>query len=283
MFWISLAVLLRITSNSLLNVGQKKLSLAYSPFFTNFNTYFILFLVCVPLFLLVYLKSFTFEMFVWSFVGGFFGALGNVFLISALRYGELSVLGPVNSYKPIVALMVGIFLIGEIPGLVSLFGMLVVIAGSYIVFDTVKEGFSPALLKRKDIQFRIFALVFSAIEAVFIKKIILLSDIYCSFLLWVIFGCIFSFFILKASKTKKARICNLKMFLPLSLCVFIMQFSTNFVFSKISVGAALSLFQLSNILNVFLGYKIFNEKHLLKKLIGSIIMVIGAIMIICYN
>ncbi len=59
-----------------------------------------------------------------------------------------------------------------------------------------------------------------------------------------------------------------------------MQFSTNFVFEKISVAAALSMFQLSSVLNVFLGWKLFNEKHLLKKLIASIIMVIGTIIII---
>ena len=59
-----------------------------------------------------------------------------------------------------------------------------------------------------------------------------------------------------------------------------MQFSTNFVFEKIPVAPALSVFQLSNIVNVFLGWKLFNEKHLLKKLTGSIIMVIGAIIII---
>lgn len=282
MFWTSLAVLSRITFNSVLNTEQKRLSSFYPSPYTNFSTYFILFILAIPLFFVFYFKTFTLEMFFWALTGGFFGALGNVFLISALKYGELSVLGPVNSYKAVVGLAVGAVLIKEIPNIVSLLGVVIIIVGSYVIFDTTKEGFSYELLKRKDIQFRVYALIFSAIEAVFIKKVIILSDAFCSFLLWIIFGCIFSFFILKTT-VKNARITSLKPFMPLSIYVFIMQLSTNFVFVKIPVGAALSLFQLSNILNVFLGYKIFNEAHVLKKLAGSIIMVMGAVMIICFG
>ena len=59
-----------------------------------------------------------------------------------------------------------------------------------------------------------------------------------------------------------------------------MQYSTNFVFSKMNVSYALALFQLSTILSVFLGVNIFNEEGLKRKLLGSLIMVIGAAFII---
>ena len=47
-----------------------------------------------------------------------------------------------------------------------------------------------------------------------------------------------------------------------------------------NVGYALALFQLSSLASVIFGYKIFKEKNILKKLTGSIIMVIGAIAVI---
>ena len=279
MFTTSLAVILRIISNSFLNTKQKKLSIYYSSLNVNFKTYFLLTVFALPLFFLLYFKSLNAEIFIWAATGGIFGALGNAFLISALKNGELSILGPVNSYKAIVGLVFGVFIIKELPGTESIIGIILIIFGSYFVFDTTKEVFSFALFKRKDIQHRFYALIFTGLEAVFIKKVIMLSDVFCSFLLWVIFGCVFSFLLLKVGR-KKVDICSLKPFAGLSVLVLVMQLTTNYAFIKLPVASALSLFQLSNILNVFLGYKIFNEKHLLKKLTGSIIMIIGSIIIL---
>lgn len=283
MLSVFFAIFLRITSNSVLNTLQKNLSKTYSPLNTNFKTYFILSLFCAPLFFIFYPQIST-ETIIWAFIGGFFGALGNAFLIAALKCGELSVLGPINSYKAVIGLIFGMVLIGEIPGYAAIFGIILILFGTYFIFDTAKEGFNLSLFKRKDIIYRFSALIFTAIEAVFIKKVIILTDIACSFLLWVIFGFVFSFIILKINRTKafeeNGLKDNIRPFVLLAFLVFIMQFSTNFVFEKIPVAPALSVFQLSNIVNVFLGWKLFNEKHLLKKLTGSIIMVIGAIIII---
>lgn len=283
MFSVIFAIFLRIFSNSALNTLQKELSKTFSPLNTNFKTYFILSLFCIPLFF-IYYPQISSEAIILAFAGGFFGALGNVFLISALKYGELSVLGPINSYKAIAGLIFGIILIGEIPDITAVIGIVLIISGSYFIFDAANEGFGPSLFRRKDIIYRFLALIFTAIEAVFIKKVIILTDITCSFLLWVIFGFIFSFIILKINRKKafctRSLKIELKPFILPACFVFIMQFSTNFVFEKIPVAAALSVFQLSNILNVFIGWKLFNEKHLLKKLIGSIIMVTGAVIIL---
>lgn len=251
MFTTSLAVILRIISNSFLNTKQKKLSIYYSSLNVNFKTYFLLTVFALPLFFLLYFKSLNAEIFIWAATGGIFGALGNAFLISALKNGELSILGPVNSYKAIVGLVFGVFIIKELPGTESIIGIILIIFGSYFVFDTTKEGFSFALFKRKDIQHRFYALIFTGLEAVFIKKVIMLSDVFCSFLLWVIFGCVFSFLLLKVGR-KKVDICSLKPFAGLSVLVLVMQLTTNYAFIKLPVASALSLFQLSNILNVFL-------------------------------
>jgi valyl-tRNA synthetase len=48
-------------------------------------------------------------------LGGLVGALGNAFLVKAIQNGELSVLGPINSYKSVVGVVVAVFLLGEVP------------------------------------------------------------------------------------------------------------------------------------------------------------------------
>lgn len=284
LLFLVLAITLRITSNSFLNAFQKDLSKTNHPLNTNFKTYLLLFVFCLPLLAIFYFKTLTFKIFIWALIGGLFGAMGNGFLITALKYGELSVLAPINSYKAIVGLIFGIIILKEVPNFSAILGIILIISGSFIIFETQKEGFSFKLFKRKDVVYRFLALIFSAIEAVFIKKVIILTDVYCSFYLWVIFGFIFSYVLLKINKTAAFKSFNFKKeiqpFIPLCFLVFLMQFSTNIVFEKVSVAIALSLFQLSNIVSIFLGCKFFKEKGILKKLIGSIIMILGSVVVL---
>ena len=62
-----------------------------------------------------------------------------------------------------------------------------------------------------------------------------------------------------------------------------MTFTTAYVFKYMNVGYALSLFQISILINVILGYKLFNEKKLLKKITGSLIILIGSATILIFG
>ena len=221
-------------------------------------------------------------------LAGIVGAFGNWFLVEALKCGELSVLGPINSYKSIVSVIFAFLLLGEIPAILQFLGIFLIIFGSYFIFDGSGEKISPKIFLRRDIKFRLLALVFTALEAVFIKKIILMSDILTSFVLWCFFSAVFSFVILVFIKSKIALNFyistkrNLKDFLTLCLCMFLMQFSTNIVFEKMNVSCALALFQLSSLLSVFFGWRYFSEKNLKRKILGTIIMILGSIVVILF-
>lgn len=194
-------------------------------------------------------------------------------MVLALKQGELSVLGPINSYKAIVGMIFGIFLLHEYPNIYGVLGIGLIIIGSYFILE------SPKALLRKDIQYRIYALIFTAIEAVFIKKVIILSSIASSFIISSFLGAIFSYLIMRILENEKLHIPTKKnsiMYISTTLCFAIMTFTTAYVFKYMNVGYALSLFQLSIILNVILGYKLFNEKKLIKKLLGSLIILIGS-------
>ncbi len=285
--FISLAVLLRIFSNPLGNVFQKQLtSKGINPLFVNFQTYFLLSIVCLLISAFIHWPVLPRQFWVYSVLGGMVGALGNGFLVKALQFGELSVLGPVNSYKPVVGIIGGIFLLGEVPGLWGIAGMALIIFGSYFVLDTTKERFSLALFKKNDIQFRLLAMILTAVEAVFVKKVILVSSSAIAFISWCCFGALFSFALLliyrldiKKEVTKIGN-SDFGKFILLILCMGTMQFTTNYTFEHLDVGYSLSLFQLSAIVSVLLGYRFFREQDIPKKMVGSAIMIIGSVVII---
>jgi drug/metabolite transporter (DMT)-like permease len=284
---VTLAVLLRIISNPFANVFQKQLtSKGIHPLLVNFLTYFLLSIACLLIAVFIHFPELSRQFWVYSFLGGIAGALGNGFLIRALQYGELSVLGPVNSYKSVVGIIAGVFLLGEIPNIWGILGMILIIYGSYFVLDTTKERFSLALLKRTDIQYRIWAMILTAIEAVFVKKVILVSSTTIAFISWCSFGAVFSFILLFVYRldlkfqVKKIGKGEPGKFASLVVCMGTMQITTNYSFANMSVGYALSLFQLSTIVSVLLGYRVFKELDVYKKLIGSAIMIIGSAIII---
>jgi drug/metabolite transporter (DMT)-like permease len=283
----TIAVLLRILANPVSNVFQKTLSLkGHHPLGVNFLTYLGLSIVCIPLSVGIHWLQLPAQFWIYAVLGAIVGSLGNGLLVMALQKGDLSVLGPINAYKSVVGIIVGIFLLGEVPNWWGVLGTILIIGGSYFVLDTTEERFSWALFGRKEIQYRLWAMVLTAIEAVLIKKVILASDVLTSFISWCWLGTLFSFLLLLLSRKSlsmaaPARISHhLSPFILLILCIGITQLTTLYVFDHMPVGYALALFQLSTIVSVFLGHHIFKEKDIRKKLLGAVIMMVGSVVII---
>ena len=271
-------IFIRIVTNSFSNVFQKQLAnIGEQPAKINFLNYFLLSIVSIPIILLNNFSKFTPEFWKYALLGAIFGSICNCFMVLALKSGQLSVLGPINSYKAIIGLVFGMIILHEYPNIYGIYGMLLIILGTYFIFDNPKDFF------KKDIFYRFCALFFSAIEAIFIKKVIILSSVTISFAASSILGALFSFFIMLAFNTNdkfKINAVNSKLYFSMAFCFGMMTFATAYVFSYINVGYALSLFQLSVLLNVFLGYKLFKEQNLLKKLAGSVVIIIGSILIL---
>ena len=268
-----IGILIRIFSKSYLNVFQKILTnKGQKSSVINFYTYLGL-SICG----LFFLNKLTLSsgILIYVLIMGFLGSLGNYFIIKALSLGDLSAIAPINSYKPIVAMIIGFLYLKEIPSLTAFLGIALIIFGTYFVLGTK----SQTAINSKAILYRVFALIFSGTEAIFIKKIILLSGITNAFFLWAFSGLLFSLLFLTISR-HKPQIKSYKHQLLLVLAVGIMQYSTNYVFARMNVSYALALFQLSTILSVFLGANLFKEENFKEKLIGSIIMAIGAVVII---
>lgn len=273
---------LRILSNPAANMVQKLLSKRHSAILINLYSYLMLSLICIPSATINNWTQYDLSYWGYAALAGILCTLGSVCLIKALQIGEMSVLGPINSYKCIVGLVTGFLLLGEIPSIAGVLGVILIIAGSRYIFDTEPEGFTFKLLLRKDIILRFCALFFTGCEAAVLKKIILLSSVAESFMLWCFTGFIFSVILLLIFKIK-FRLFSLKDFLytgVIALCLGVMQYTTNIVFSKLNVGLSLALFQLSSIVAVFFGWKVFKEKHLLKKFIGTSIMIAGSCLIL---
>ena len=274
----------RIFSNPIAYMLQKALSERHSAVLINLYSYGLLSLACIISVCIGDYNWVSYGFNFWNYVilAGFLCTLGTVCLIKALQYGELSVLGPINSYKCLVGLLFGFMILGEVPSVKAILGVLLIICGSWFIFDTVKEGFSFKLFKRKDIILRFCALFLTGAEAAVLKKIILISSPEECFILWCFSGFVFSLILVLLLKKKFQPLFkkDLLSIFVIAVCLGLMQFSTNIVFEKLNVGLSLALFQLSSIVAIVFGYKIFKESQIVKKLIGAVIMIVGSCLIL---
>lgn len=287
---IAVAVLLRIIFNPLANVFQKELAAKNNhPLVINFLSYLLLSFFCIFIAINLNWHDLSLEFWGYSIFCGIAGAFGNGFLVKALQTGELSVLGPVNSYKSVVGIILAIFLLKEVPNIWGVIGVALIIYGSYFILDTTADGFSWLLLKKHEIQYRIWAMILSAFEAILIKKIILYSSTTMAFISWCWFGALFSLpliFLYRMDLKKEIAKVHQSHFIKyifLIICLGTMQFASNYTFNHMPVGYALALFQLSTLVSVFFGHRFFKEQEIRKKLIGTIIMIVGSVVIILFK
>ena len=287
-------ILLRITANPLSNLFQKKLTADTAhPLFIIFTTFLFLSIASIPAVKIIVNANLPYEYYFYMILCAAFAVSGNALLVEALKYGDLSLFGPVNSYKPVVGLIFAIFLIGEIPTLTGMFGIALILFGSYFLSETIRGHNNSknllGLFKDKGIRLRMAALILSTTEAVFLKKALQYSTPFISVVLWCFLGFFISaivVFIFRGNRFKQeVNILrnNKTLYFLLFLSTGIMQYCTLLVFEELQIGYALALFQISALISVMLGYKYFNEKNIRKRLAGSAIMILGAAAIIIYG
>jgi drug/metabolite transporter (DMT)-like permease len=160
-----------------------------------------------------------------------------------------------------------------------------------------KQRFS-ALVRSPGVRYRVAALVVSATEAAVLKRAVGAATPIAAFVWWCVLGAVAAGLAAawvrptgpNASDTTPAgeftqaprrpsRI-TVTRYVYLTITTGLMQYCTIVALGDWQVGPVLALFQVSTILSVFFGYRYFAEQHLARRLIGSAIMVVGAVAIV---
>ncbi len=288
---LGLCIFVRITANPFSNVFQKRLTQhGASPAAVVAVTLGLLSVACLPL---LWVEPWPASSEFWLNIAlvGVLSAAANVLIVEALKRSDLSLLGPINAYKAVVSLVPGLVLLGEFPGPLGSAGIALIVVGSYFLvdrrLDEPQQNLFVRFFRERGVQFRFAALVCSAVEAVFYKRALLAATPLSAFAWWCVLGFVLTLAAAlwlndRSQRTADRAVLrsNVGTYLLLATTTGLMQLTTSYVFAHMQVGLALALFQTSALVSVVLGRAVFREQKFWERLLGSLIMAVGAALVV---
>lgn len=281
-------VLGRLLFSAFSNVFQKQLThRGLHPFFIVFASYLVLAIICLPLLWTLNLFELSTRFWINIFFAALLDMAGTLFLVMSLSRTDLSVFGPLNAYKVVISMLLAMLFIGEIPSLQGFLGVCVIVAGSYFLFPPKShQGRMWHLFTEKGVQFRFLSILLFSIGTLPLKNAVIAGGALPTTVFWCLIGLPLAGvaqLIFVRDNFRDDLVLAKNQFYPLlylGCLIFLMQYMTMLVFSQLLVAYSLALFQLSMVLQVFLGYRIFNEKHIFRRLAACLVMVGGSLMVL---
>lgn len=209
--------------------------------------------------------------------------VATVCYLKAIKYADLSLVAPLSSFTPLFLIITSPLILHEFPGLNGIIGILLIVAGSYLLnINTTKKGmFAPfsALLSNRGVRYMLFAAFVWSITSNMDKIGTTNSDP----LFWVLAVNFASMILLLPWVYKKIHISHAARFLPVgivSACMLGLQM-TAIQFALVSYVIALK--RTSGIFSIFFGSYLFGELHLKKYLLGASVMLAGVLCITLFR
>jgi drug/metabolite transporter (DMT)-like permease len=216
-----------------------------------------------------------------AIVAGLLDAVGNLAMVAALRSTHLSIFGPLNGFRPLLALVFGWIVLGEQPSALGIAGVLITVVGVALLLRD-EESDHSASQRGRMLALRVLGLALSTFAAVFLKRAVLAAPTGLTLGVWVLCGLpvFWIFSLLTARSARDVTPATENPFLSTHAALFfVMQWLTLEVFRTTLLAYSFAFFQLGMVLQVVLGHWLFHEPHFARRLLCCAIIGLGALLI----
>jgi len=208
-----------------------------------------------------------------------------IFLSKSYQHGDLSLVFPLTKITPIFTLIIGIFLLNEDISPLQISGIFLIVLGAYAINSkkfTINNLFKPLVsLKHQASFLAVLAAIMSALYGLSFKlgstKINFFMLVYLTYFFFVIFYTPF------LSIKKNNLLSQFKKFKTQIIAIALLNFfSFNLVIIALSISTLSYVFafrQVSILFTVILGIYLLKEKYGTIRIISSIIILIGLILV----
>lgn len=261
-------------------------SLVYSFLYSSLALLFY-----TPVFL-YYLPQASFEIGSWLIIALTVSGIANVFGIMSynysIKFGELSRVIPFTKLNPVFTAIIAAVVLGEQMTQTRIIGIVLVTIGSYAILEEKNSGWKKPFknfIKLKAPKYAALSAVVYSMASVADRYAtqIIQPEIY-TFIIYVMITSTLSIYILTE---KKHLIPEIKTDLKQDPIYYILtglggalaSYLIFFAFSQAQASRVIPVLQIQVFISVAAGYILFNEDNLKQKIIGSLILVAGVILV----
>ena len=220
-------------------------------------------------------------------LAGLLDALGNLAMLAALASTDLSVFGPLNGFRPVLALAFGWAFLGERVSWHGGLGVGVTVLGAALLLSNPKSGKTPwTEAAWKTAGFRLLGLALSTLASVPFKRALLAGPSGATLGVWILCGLpvVWLGFRKAAPASEEQAHANPArrsrgLLFTHAAVFFAMQWLTLEIFRTTLLAYAFAFFQLAMVLQVLIGCWLFREGHLFRRLACCVVIGLGALLI----
>ncbi len=218
-------------------------------------------------------------------ISGGINMLATILYVKALKHSDISNTVPLLTFTPAFVLLTGPLVVGEFPSTVGIAGIMLIIIGSYIL--KLKErhkghlGPFKALLKEKGSRYMLAVAFIWSISSVYDKVGVQNSSPFFWALSLNVFitAAMLPILLITSRKHMLHLPAHSKQLLPIGLCSALMLFTQMTAISMALVAYVISVKRTSTVMSVLWGYALFKEQGLKERLLGTMLMVLGVVVI----
>jgi uncharacterized membrane protein len=207
----------------------------------------------------------------------------------AIKLSEISLIGPISSFGPVFTTLFAFIALNEAPSGFRLIGILLIVVGSYILnlVSNKKDNLFASFInpfRNKGVLLALFAAFLWSITPIFQKQAIFLTNtttpLFASFVGMIFVTIYFLSTNFSAFKKYKQDIkSNLPALIIYGLGSAIAQLAAYSAFASSYLGYVTAIMRSSGIFTVIIGGIFLKEKTIGKKIIGSLIMLAGVLLL----
>ena len=213
------------------------------------------------------------------------GVLATVLYMKAIKASDLSIISPISGISPVLVLMSSSFIVGEIPSILGVVGVMVTTAGIYVLkVHEVSSGFSEpfkAVLREPGSKFMISMLLIYAVTAPVDKiGVEASSPVFYTFVLHLGQLILLTPLMMYKNSDWKASIQrNRKEIMAIGGLSGLSSIAQMTALTYTLVVYVVSIKRSGILLSVLAGHFIYDEKNLMERVSGSIIILLGLLLI----
>jgi drug/metabolite transporter (DMT)-like permease len=286
MLWLLLALASALFTAAR-NVFFRKLSFTNSQEVVLFSTFFFTSICSLVMLTIIEIPqpepAFYYSIFTAAFIDVFASAL----FIVAISKAELGSTFPLIAISPIFLIGTSYLILGEIPTITGVFGIMAIVFGAYLLrVESIKGGLLTPfklLIREKAPRYMLICAVLFSLMGPFYKKAVIHASALFALAIAHLLVCLFLliYFVWKKRLAKLMREIRSRPipFMLTGIVTFLSAITLFLAFEGALAAYVISLKRTSILFTIILGFLIFREKHIMRSLFAGTIMIAGIFLI----